>query len=237
MRNEEIVIGEWYYYQNRPFQPILRIGDSDYYQGELHFNLDAEKFDLQGQYWCMACMCGNSDYKGRHTCNDAQEIIDEVVDRVLDKELITVNVEHIKPYPIEYEKNEALITCIQNNIQEKKRLEDQIITIYQKFREAEVESRKLELYLKNNIASLKKEYNVLEEEVSELRKNRDYLSGQIKVGKDKKISLGDMLEFVEAYFRLSALEAGGVDNWQWYSESIGDRDFKEEAMDYLFSLK
>jgi len=34
---------------------------------------------------------------------------------------------------------------------------------------------------------------------------------------------------------LTALESGGVDNWEWYSKSIGDADFKSEAIIELTS--
>ena len=36
------------------------------------------------------------------------------------------------------------------------------------------------------------------------------------------ISRGELLELLEAQYRLAALERGGVDNWQWYGESLSD---------------
>ena len=36
------------------------------------------------------------------------------------------------------------------------------------------------------------------------------------------ISRGELLELLEAYYRLAALERGGVDNWQWYGEANSD---------------
>lgn len=36
------------------------------------------------------------------------------------------------------------------------------------------------------------------------------------------ISRGELLELLEAQYRLAALERGGVDNWQWYGESNSD---------------
>lgn len=45
-----------------------------------------------------------------------------------------------------------------------------------------------------------------------------------------KISKQELRELLEAYYRLCALECGGVDNWSWYSESISDylHDFWRE---------
>ena len=31
-----------------------------------------------------------------------------------------------------------------------------------------------------------------------------------------------LIILLESYIRLRALESGGVDNWEWYGESIGD---------------
>ena len=36
------------------------------------------------------------------------------------------------------------------------------------------------------------------------------------------LSRGELLELLEAQYRLAALERGGVDNWNWYSEALGD---------------
>ena len=36
------------------------------------------------------------------------------------------------------------------------------------------------------------------------------------------ISEKDLLELLESYYRLAALEGGGVDNWDWYCESCAD---------------
>lgn len=32
----------------------------------------------------------------------------------------------------------------------------------------------------------------------------------------------DLLELLESHYRLAALESGGVDNWEWYSDSCAD---------------
>ena len=35
-----------------------------------------------------------------------------------------------------------------------------------------------------------------------------------------KISRSELVELLAAYFKLQALESGGVNNWIWYGESI-----------------
>jgi len=36
------------------------------------------------------------------------------------------------------------------------------------------------------------------------------------------ITLAEYNSLKDAYFKLSCLEIGGVDNWEWYSESLKD---------------
>ena len=43
-----------------------------------------------------------------------------------------------------------------------------------------------------------------------------------------KISKQELRELLEAYHRLQALECGGVDNWEWYGESINDFIYEVE---------
>lgn len=49
------------------------------------------------------------------------------------------------------------------------------------------------------------------------------------------ISRGELLELLEAQYRLAALEHGGVDNWQWYGESNCDflKDYVSENKIFL----
>ena len=56
------------------------------------------------------------------------------------------------------------------------------------------------------------------------------------------VSRSDLLEMIEAQMRLAALESGGVDNWEWCGESLGDflrEDFEENKEEYIkfFNLK
>ena len=37
-----------------------------------------------------------------------------------------------------------------------------------------------------------------------------------------KIEQRKLLDLLEAYFKLAALESGGVDNWEWYGDSLHD---------------
>lgn len=62
-----------------------------------------------------------------------------------------------------------------------------------------------------------------------------------------KIEQKKLLALLEAYFKLAALESGGVDNWEWYGDSLcqylqedemnrpqdDDYDFRDMAENYM----
>ena len=62
-----------------------------------------------------------------------------------------------------------------------------------------------------------------------------------------KIEQRKLLDLLEAYCKLAALESGGVDNWEWYGDSLcqylqedemnktqdDDYDFRDMAENYM----
>ena len=62
-----------------------------------------------------------------------------------------------------------------------------------------------------------------------------------------KIEQRKLLDLLEAYFKFAALESGGVDNWEWYGDSLcqylredemnktqdDDYDFRDMAENYM----
>ena len=50
------------------------------------------------------------------------------------------------------------------------------------------------------------------------------------MGKTYTISRAQMLNFLAAEMKLEALEHGGVDNWEWYSESIAQ--YQRDWLDF-----
>lgn len=62
-----------------------------------------------------------------------------------------------------------------------------------------------------------------------------------------KIEQRKLLDLLEAYFKLAALESGGVDDWEWYGDSLcqylqedemnktqdDDYDFRDMAENYM----
>ena len=44
----------------------------------------------------------------------------------------------------------------------------------------------------------------------------------------KIVSKEELIELIEALYRLAALERGGVDNWEWYDVAMSSLDDEDE---------
>lgn len=51
-----------------------------------------------------------------------------------------------------------------------------------------------------------------------------------------KLSKSEYEKMVRQISKLSALEAGGVDNWEWYDESLKDWHKENDLNDLIFSM-
>lgn len=77
-------------------------------------------------------------------------------------------------------------------------------------------------------------HSIKEEVIGQVRETTTQLcnligGNSVKVeGSDKIISKKEYQELMERNRKLSALEAGGVDNWEWYSESLSQYYDEEE---------
>lgn len=57
------------------------------------------------------------------------------------------------------------------------------------------------------------------------------------------VPASDMIELISCQMKLAALEAGGVDNWSWYGESIGDflerlpDEYGQKFWEWVYNVK
>lgn len=61
---------------------------------------------------------------------------------------------------------------------------------------------------------------------------RNYIEGESQLDLDVTISQKRYKELLEAEKELSALHAGGVDNWEWYSESLREAGLFDDDDDW-----
>lgn len=223
---ENIEVGKCYYFNNRPVL-ILRQETDEMYLVSCEQNID---HDVTGSQWCWGCNIGDRDNKLQCTCADVNEVIEEIMDQISDKNVFWVSKKYLQEKPFEFEKNEGLLNAIAKNDEINKKLIEEIKD--KKYLLGEIGSdigcKKGELQLVlDEIERCKKELSELEDDkekgykqVSEIK---DCNNGQIN------ITATQLLSLIKDSIKLNALECGGVDNWTWYGESIDK--FEEENGD------
>jgi hypothetical protein len=212
----KVEVGKNYFYNNGLVK-ILKIETDNFVLVEGNGNLHTE---IDGSSFCAACNIGGTNGAPlTHSCDSAQEIIDIVIEDMSDLNIFWVNIKHLQEKPFEYQKWEKITQ--ENNI---------LLSEIKKLKE-EKET------LKGNIQSLKEETEVLENSIQKLKENYEKIINDLNAAEKRKIVLENipeikitnsnliiktdvLLSLIKDSLILGALEAGGVDNWEWHSESI-----------------
>lgn len=225
----KITLGQVYYFNNREVIP-LRMETQNLAFCVIICDIN---HDVTGQCFCTQCMVGG-DYKGAHTCGDADEVIEAVMEEISDKEVSWIPVQYLKEKPIEFKENEQLKGQIASNSEKLKNIEQSIVgrknslaSIEQKLIEKSTERDEL------NECISKLNSTILNLDI-ELKKKQLNQQKIININNTNiSISLDELNSLYKSQITLQLLEAGGVDNWEWYSESIGDNDINKMALDRL----
>lgn len=220
---KNIKIGDKYYYNNGQVT-ILKIETDDFVlvQGvkDLHTQLNGSQF-------CEAC---NVESMSRHKCSDVDEIIEEVINDLSEDDIFWVNIKHLQEKPFEYKKWEKITE--ENN---------QLLKNIKKLKEYKESIEKNIEELATDYESDLKYYNELKEkkeqlinELDGIEKNKIVLENipEIKISNSNlKIPTKAILKFIKDSIFLEYLNSGGVDNWEWYSESLPDCDDIDEFLE------
>jgi hypothetical protein len=208
---------EIYFYQNNPCV-IVRTVTDDIVEIQINHKF-AQNMELAGQ--CQGCCIGDSDNKISCTCDEHSWIIEEIQEE--DHKLcVMVEVRLLCKTPVEK---------IQID-----RLKKQIADLNCKF----AKTKSLHQEWHESLASKKSMFNLVSDEIKVLEQRKESLmllidgydsksEGLQKTldamlvnisGSSDSISRYELQKLKNRDDTLSALEAGGVDNWEWYSESI-----------------
>jgi len=226
----DIKVGENYYFNNGKVT-ILRIENNEFVLVCGDINLHTE---VNGSEFCHMCMVGG---KSRHTCSDVDNVIEEIIEDLSDKNIFWVNVKHLKDKPFEYQKWEK-ITAENEELQKSvDNLKLQKLEVLKSTKEIE-EKREIILEEISNLEIKKQE---LLEKVEETEKLKLKLvadkEGIITLSNSNiKFSIKEILRLLESSIMLEHLERGGVDNWEWYSESLPN-NVEEKAIEDLFNRR
>jgi len=216
-------IGEKYYFNNGQVV-ILKIETDDFVLVKGDNNIHTE---INGSNFCNSCNVGGiSGVNISHTCGDADEIIEAVLDDISEEAIFWVNVKHLKNKPFEYKKwekiteeNNQLITEISSKNEILQSLNNEIENKEATLKDVSIrtDEKQLELYrLLDHMTSADKG-KIIIENLPEIRLNASNIS----------IPTPDILGFLKdsAYMRI--LEANGVDNWDGYGEDYSVPDCED----------
>lgn len=224
----DIKIGEIYYFNNREIL-ILKQETDEMYLVCGDFDITNE---ITGSCFCEACNIGDNDNKLSHSCFEIDEIIETVMDDISDKNIFWVSKKYINEKPFEYKKNTKLLEEIStnNNILEGLKTDIKILSDTKSLLEKNIKDN--ELIIQTKIEEIDKKEIKLSELYNKISNFSKYKSDMLS-NKSLRISSSTLLELIKSDIILNKLNAGGVDNWDWYSESIGDDDIDLLAIEQI----
>lgn len=235
---EKIEIGKVYYYNNREVIPIEKQGDTEFYKCLVKFNI-AVGFDASN--FCTACMIGGAGgAHPTHTCSEYRDVIEQIEDEAQDEDVLFIPARMLNEHPFEYLPNEKLKEQLQKNKAEVERLTQQskekvsgINSMQEQIHSLDLireqAEREAEL-VKSRILALTKEEVEISARISAINSN------VIIDSSNKSISAKELIRLFEVDKRMESLQHGGVDNWEWYGESLGDTDYESYALERLINL-
>jgi hypothetical protein len=213
-----------HFYQNNPCV-ISRVINDDFVEIMLSHKF-AENMKLRGQ--CQGCCIGDSDNKLTCTCDEHSWIIEEIQEEE-HKVICIVERRLLLSDPIE----KAPIDKLQNQIKK----ENESLLSTKKLHDEWSESLRAK---QRGVEIAEDELSLINEKIKlasiELSRVTDGLDEKIKVhdkiiveiGKYsssyKQVSNVEYKRLLKSQKILDALNAGGVDNWEWYGESLEKMD-------------
>lgn len=229
------------YYNNRPVVVLKKHEDVDFYQILVDIEIQDVDLDYIAESFrgCDACMVG---HKSTCYCDDRVSEANSVLERIMeeykinDQQLFFVPAKDLKDKPFEWAENKKLKDQIAVN----KNVLNGLIDIVAenksliKQQEQTLENHKAEILKSDKIVENRKALaEISDKEYEALRKKIRDLNNEYQVlvengDKTIKISYKDYEELLDRDRLLAALESGGVDNWEWYGESISQYYENEE---------
>jgi len=218
------------YYNNRPVLVLKKHEQIDFYQVFVKIEIEGKDLDQIAESFrgCDACMVGH-----KSTCycddrvNNANDILEEIFQQneITEENLFWVKAKDLKDIPFEWRENEKLKSQIASN----KNILNGLIDIVAenksliKIQEKQLQDNSQEIIKYDRIVENRKsltdivikDYDKLIQDIKNLEDSKKVMIE----GEEISISGEEYSNLLKRDELLSALEAGGVDNWEWYSES------------------
>lgn len=222
------------YYMNNPCE-IVRVISDEFVEIKVYPKFVDD--DFNGSGWCTECTAG-SGYS-RHTCREYQDVIDYIVDYGQSM-IVVAESRLVQDTPIEFKQWNSLRNSIKSKSLELSEINESISSGK---REVSWMSQycvdlKEELQdLKGRISISSEKINELSSKESDLERRLGKVCASINLGAIvASMSIDELKGLVEAKVILDSLKRGGVDNWEWYSESMPE-DVEGDVVSYISSIE
>lgn len=215
------------YYNNNPCRVLREVGEGF---SEVVVFPHVQDLDMDGGDWCIACQVGGMDgaYPS-HTCEPYQEVID-VVNSLREEEGVVIIADNrlIQEEMVEWKTwhlvKKRCVEMAELHNETRRQRSDALIETHR---------------LKESVKTLQEEVTLLEDtkenlltKVNDTFDKYDIVKSKLPFAQDKQtsvtldsnfkvdLSLDTLRSLIESSIKLEQLENGGVDNWEWYGESV-----------------
>lgn len=222
------------FYMNNPCQIIREIGDD--FSEIVVFPEFADSFE--GSQWCTECMAGTG--YSSHTCAEFEEVIEAIRDTQASMLVMAEN-RLIQDAPVEFAKWSRAVDELKKT---------QSKTKEERLDQSKIKSKSTDLFNRNVISSdrlmskasqiekMNESVGQLEREIYELRSSVNNSKGLVSVGGvTLSMSVQELKEMISKSLKMERLEAGKVDNWEWYDDALEGFNEDLETDRYISELK
>ena len=177
---------------------------------------------IDGSQFCHECMVGSSGgTPQRHTCDDFNELIDVINDSAAST-IVLVENRLLHDEPVEFKHYRDIDSRLKHQTSLLKATSEKDIQLKVELLAVQkdlADANKLYEQAGRAIERKEKELDALNESIASARSSLDAKTKLLSANNSISIDGKRLRELLKAEFVLSKLEDGGVDNWEWYSES------------------
>lgn len=222
------------YYMNNPCE-VIRVISDDFVEIKVYPKFVDD--DFNGAGWCTECTAGFG--YSRHTCREYQDVIDYIVDYGQSM-IVVAESRLVHDAPIEFKQWNSLRSSIKSKSQELSSINDSICSGKKdvSWMSQYCVDLKEELQdIKDDISTSSERLNELRQKERELERSLGKAESSVYLGSVvASMSVDELKGLIEAKIILDSLKNGGVDNWEWYSESMPD-DIESEVSKEIAKIR
>lgn len=204
---------------NNPCDVLRKIND-EFSEVAVYPQFDA---DMNGGQWCTECMVGNQGTPSSHSCDAYQDVL-EVIRDAEPQLIVIVENRLLADLPVEFKPLESARKNIKYLHEKITAADKNLLKVKSDIKAAKDDfisnafdannARNDMLLFCNGREKARQEHREITEEL-------DTAKGAVTVGGVRlSMTAGNLKSLIRDSVELGLLKAGGVDDWEWYGESL-----------------